>query len=209
MYPNANIWMVGHSLGGSLASLVAQTFGVPAVAFEAPGDRLPAQRLHLPSPVGFLRTQTPNQYSMYTAIDATYHSCIQYGRRKSVPCLETCLTRLSQPIPQGTCTGVSSTCGSAGYALESHCHLGKIIKYDTVKKLGWRVNVQNHLITAMIDLLSIEDEWEEGREVPQPMDEEEDCVVRRSLPRLIFDLQETGLLPMGVRIGNGLHSTSF
>ena len=51
MYPNSNIWIVGHSLGGALASLLGITFGAPAVAFESPGDRLAASRLHLPSPV--------------------------------------------------------------------------------------------------------------------------------------------------------------
>ena len=51
MYPEANIWFVGHSLGGALASLVGVTFGTPVVAFEAPGERRAAQRLHLPSPV--------------------------------------------------------------------------------------------------------------------------------------------------------------
>ncbi|ORX53212.1 alpha/beta-hydrolase [Hesseltinella vesiculosa] len=47
-YPKATIWLVGHSLGGSLASLVGQTFGVPTVAFEAPGEDLASKRLHLP-----------------------------------------------------------------------------------------------------------------------------------------------------------------
>ena len=51
MYPEANIWLVGHSLGGSLASLLGVTFGVPAVTFEAPGEKMASQRLHLPSPV--------------------------------------------------------------------------------------------------------------------------------------------------------------
>jgi putative lipase involved disintegration of autophagic bodies len=41
----------GHSLGGGLASLMGITFGVPVVAFEAPGEKMAAQRLHLPSPV--------------------------------------------------------------------------------------------------------------------------------------------------------------
>ncbi|PSR79528.1 hypothetical protein PHLCEN_2v6989 [Hermanssonia centrifuga] len=41
----------GHSLGGSLASLIGVTFGAPVVAFEAPAEKLAASRLHLPSPV--------------------------------------------------------------------------------------------------------------------------------------------------------------
>lgn len=52
--PNSNIWMVGHSLGGALASLVGITFGLPTVTFESPGERLAATRLHLPSPVSVL-----------------------------------------------------------------------------------------------------------------------------------------------------------
>ncbi|KAH7924667.1 alpha/beta-hydrolase [Leucogyrophana mollusca] len=50
MYPDANIWIVGHSLGGALSSLLGVTFGAPVVAFEAPGEKLAASRLHLPSP---------------------------------------------------------------------------------------------------------------------------------------------------------------
>lgn len=50
MYPDANIWVIGHSLGGSLASLVGLTFGAPVVAFEAPAEMMAARRLHLPSP---------------------------------------------------------------------------------------------------------------------------------------------------------------
>ncbi|KAI9319165.1 Alpha/Beta hydrolase protein [Dichotomocladium elegans] len=47
-YPNATIWMTGHSLGGSLASLVGQTFLAPTVTYEIPAERLAAHRLHLP-----------------------------------------------------------------------------------------------------------------------------------------------------------------
>lgn len=51
MYPDAKIWVIGHSLGGALASLIGATFGAPTIAFEAPGERMAAQRLHLPMPV--------------------------------------------------------------------------------------------------------------------------------------------------------------
>ncbi|CEP10053.1 hypothetical protein [Parasitella parasitica] len=48
-YPEATIWLTGHSLGGAIAALVGQTFGVPAVSF---GDRLASERLHLPRAPG-------------------------------------------------------------------------------------------------------------------------------------------------------------
>ncbi|KAF9239108.1 Alpha/Beta hydrolase protein [Melanogaster broomeanus] len=50
MYPEATIWIIGHSLGGSLSSLIGVTFGAPVVTFQAPGEKLAATRLHLPSP---------------------------------------------------------------------------------------------------------------------------------------------------------------
>lgn len=67
-YPDAQIWLTGHSLGGSLASLLSLTFGIPCVTFEAPGDYLPAKRLHLPLPPG----QDPA--SPYGAITHIYHN---------------------------------------------------------------------------------------------------------------------------------------
>ncbi|THV00342.1 alpha/beta-hydrolase [Dendrothele bispora CBS 962.96] len=153
MYPESNIWVIGHSLGGSLASLIGQTFGTPVVAFEAPAEKMASRRLHLPS--------APSS-------DHITH-----------------VFNTADPIPMGTCTGVTSTCANAGYAMESRCHVGKLIRYDTVGKKGWSSNVRNHPIDVVINNLLNED-WEKeedldkgveglGRGVPEPVDEEEDC----------------------------------
>ncbi|KAH7102642.1 alpha/beta-hydrolase [Auriculariales sp. MPI-PUGE-AT-0066] len=151
MYPNANIWLVGHSLGGSLASLLGVTFGSPVVAFEAPSERMAARRLHLPLP----RT-TEHIIHLYNTAD---------------------------PIPMGTCTGVLSTCASAGYAMEGRCHLGKKIVYDTISKWKWSSSVQNHVIGVVIDKLLAQD-WDDAppdvpplprRAVPEAVVEDDDC----------------------------------
>ncbi|KAJ7757799.1 alpha/beta-hydrolase [Mycena maculata] len=146
MYPSSDIWVIGHSLGGALASLLGATFGAPVVAFEAPGEKMAAGRLHLPSPPS---TQH---------ITHVYHT--------------------ADPIAMGTCNGVLSSCALAGYAMESRCHLGLSIVYDTVSNLSWSVDVRTHGIVNVIEkVLSIP--WlpavEEGREVPEAH-EEEDCV---------------------------------
>ncbi|KAK0228747.1 alpha beta-hydrolase [Armillaria fumosa] len=152
LYPTANIWLVGHSLGGALASLLGSTFGLPAVAFESPGERLAAKRLHLPLPPPLLN-----------------------GSASPVPIIHVYHT--GDPIPQGTCTGIGSPCTQAGYALETRCHLGKSIVFDTVNVLGWKVDVRKHVIKDVITKVLEADviDWEDGRNVPFPR-EEEDCV---------------------------------
>ncbi|KAF8735146.1 hypothetical protein AX14_002653 [Amanita brunnescens Koide BX004] len=148
LYPSSNIWLVGHSLGGALASLLGATYGLPAVAFESPGERLAAQRLHLPLPHG----DNPA-----VAVTHVYHN--------------------ADPIPAGTCTGFGSSCAQLGYALETKCHLGKSVVFDTVGKLGWNVDIRLHSVRNVIHkVLEIETvEWENGRDVPMARPEV-DCM---------------------------------
>jgi putative lipase involved disintegration of autophagic bodies len=78
MFPHANIWVIGHSLGGSLASLVGITFGVPVVTFEPPGERMAADRLHLPSPVRITSDTVSKLVKSYNrtsaAVYASHHA---------------------------------------------------------------------------------------------------------------------------------------
>lgn len=162
MYPNSTIWLVGHSLGGALASLLGTTFGLPAVAFEAPGERLAAQRLYLPLPPADPLSPSAQPHAPVTHV---FHN--------------------ADPIPQGACTGIASPCASAGYALETRCHLGRSVVFDTVNKFGWRVDVRKHPIREVIlnvleKELEFGDGWEideDGRMRDVPVARyEEDCV---------------------------------
>ena len=97
MYPTANIWIVGHSLGGGLAGLIGATFGVPTITFEALGDRLAASRLHLPTPPpppSLRGSWNPDHSFSLHPITHIYHT--------------------GDPVPHGTCTGVRSLCAKGG-----------------------------------------------------------------------------------------------
>lgn len=156
--------------------MLGATFGAPTVAFEAPGERLAAHRLHLPfppPPIGLTNSSHVSPLAVEN-LARTLHPI-------------THIYHTADPIPFGACTGVRSLCAKGGYALETGCHLGKTILYDTVSRNGWRVGIRNHPIARVVDLLA--GEWvEEGvdgesREVPEAKGEEE-CVVSPPLMML-------------------------
>lgn len=152
LYPDANVWLTGHSLGGAMTSLLGLTFGLPVVTFEAVPEALPAARLGLPSPPG-------NDPKLPQARDFTgaYH----FGHT-------------ADPVYMGTCNGVGSMCTWGGYAMESACHTGQMCVYDTVEDKGWRVAVGTHRIKSVIS-----DVIKEYDKVPTCEREEEcfDCIL--------------------------------
>jgi lipase ATG15 len=128
MYPHANVWMSGHSLGGSLSAMIGLTYGVPVLTFQAVPDALPSSRLGLPIPPG-VDPSRPGQRD--------YTGAFHFGHT-------------ADPIYMGTCNGATATCSYAGYALDSACHSGRECVYDVVKDNGTRVSVITHRIVRVI-----------------------------------------------------------
>ncbi|KAI4718269.1 alpha/beta-hydrolase [Aureobasidium sp. EXF-10727] len=128
LYPNATIWLTGHSLGGVVSSLLGATYGLPTLTFEAFPDALAARRLGLPTPPGHAIGEFARRH--YTG---TFH----FGHT-------------ADPIYVGNCNSFDSPCTIAGYAFQSKCHTGYNCTYDTVGDLGWRVSIGTHRITSVI-----------------------------------------------------------
>ncbi|KAK2741923.1 putative lipase atg15 [Myotisia sp. PD_48] len=128
LYPDKNIWIIGHSLGGAISSMLGLTYGIPAVTFEAVPEALPISRLGIPVPPG----SNPYRPQM-----REYSGAYHFGHT-------------ADPVYMGTCNGATSICTLGGYAMESACHTGKRCVYDTVEDLGWRVAIGTHRILSVI-----------------------------------------------------------
>ncbi|KAI9597572.1 Alpha/Beta hydrolase protein [Syncephalis fuscata] len=142
-HPEHQVLLVGHSLGGAIASLVATTLvtttlntrtseekeemdtEIMAFAFEAPGEALFAKRLGL---LDVLRDRNTDRSQL-----PIWH----FGHN-------------ADPIFMGTCTGVNSLCQWAGYTMQTRCHLGKRCLFDTVQGLGWLPAVKYHRAPVVI-----------------------------------------------------------
>ncbi|KAF6749957.1 lipase [Ephemerocybe angulata] len=158
IYPSANIWLVGHSLGGALSTLLGATYGLPAVALESPGERLAAQRLHLPLPptINDTEPEAPSFWAPFPILAAILPTPRVPRSPPPPPPLAASITHVyhtADPIPFGTCSGLYSACASAGYALETKCHLGKSI---------WLVDVRKHVVKEVVKLLDVPAEGEDG-----------------------------------------------
>jgi len=149
LYPHANIWMSGHSLGGSVSAMLGLTYGIPVVTFQAVPDALPASRLGLPVPPGY-NPDAPQQ----RALTGAYH----FGHT-------------ADPIFLGTCNGATASCSYAGYALESACHTGQECVYDVVADKGWGVHIWSHrIITVIEQIIKVYDTVPECKYTPECQD---------------------------------------
>jgi lipase ATG15 len=129
LYPNSNVWLAGHSLGGAVSAMMGLTYGVPALTFQSVPDALPANRLGLPVPPG-VDPDRPGQRE--------YTGAFHFGHN-------------ADPIFMGTCNGATASCSYAGYALESACHTGRECIWDIVNTNGTRVSIVTHKIIYVIE----------------------------------------------------------
>lgn len=129
VFPNSNVWLTGHSLGGAVCSLLGLTYGLPVVAFESPPEALAASRLGLPAP-----PQSLPGLHQTRSDTGVYH----FGHT-------------ADPVFMGTCTGANSFCTWSGYAMQTQCHTGNVCEYDTVKDFGWTQGVWRHDIKGVIN----------------------------------------------------------
>ncbi|KAL3427039.1 hypothetical protein PVAG01_00548 [Phlyctema vagabunda] len=149
LYPNSQIWISGHSLGGAVGAMLGLTYGLPVVTFQAVPDALPASRLGLPIPPG-----SDPSAPQKRANTGAFH----FGHT-------------ADPIYMGTCNGATASCSYAGYALESACHTGTECVYDVVGDKGWRVNIVTHRILRVIeDIIKVYDTVPECKYTPECQD---------------------------------------
>lgn len=118
LYPNTTVWFTGHSLGGAIASLMGLTVGAPAIAYQAPGERMFASRLGFDLALQRALASLPGDHiyrrgNLYSYRLPLYH----FGNT-------------ADPIFNGKCNGPFSTCYYGGYAMETRCHLGNQCVYE-------------------------------------------------------------------------------
>jgi lipase ATG15 len=86
--------------------------------------------------------------------------------------------------------------------MESRCHLGLNIVYDTVSNLSWAVDVRMHSINTVIDRL-LSQPWapseEIGRQVPEAISQDDCVVCLEQFSFLDWLIKSVGMLFLGIR----------
>lgn len=76
--------------------------------------------------------------------------------------------RLKLLSDRGACSGTLSSCGLAGFALESRCHTGRTILFDVVNELKWAVDVRTHSIAQIIEHV-LKPDWDANAQHQQAL----------------------------------------
>ena len=124
-YPSSEVWLVGHSLGGALATVTAQWYGVYGIGFEAPGDAMFAHR------IGLVPRPGTEEFKKKMISSKIYH-----------------VGNTGDPIFSGTCRGYGSSCYFSGYSVETKCHLGRSCVYST----GFQT-INKHRMAYALDII--------------------------------------------------------
>lgn len=125
------IWLTGHSLGGTLAALVATKLRLASVSFESPGDARFAHHLGLVPELGTPEFVKSQEWSN------VYH-----------------VANTNDPIFYGKCNGYSSSCFLTGYSIQTKCHLGRQCVFDVPHGF---CSIDKHRMTYL--LLDVMKEW--------------------------------------------------
>jgi len=129
-YPNASIWFTGHSLGGSLSSLLAQTYGHPAFGYNSPGTPPQSSAAVIPAPLLTHRACHSIDLSPLRPGEQRYAERLGL-RRSGATANGTApyVFHFGNPgdvIMLGEC----ELCWLFGYAIETQCHVGHVCMYN-------------------------------------------------------------------------------
>lgn len=127
------ILFTGHSLGGSLATVMGVIFNKPAISFQSPGIK------------NFLeKSDILKEYVDNFDIN-NIENIYNFGHNADI-------------IFTGKCNGKLSFCYLGGYNIETKCHIGKVCEYDSINKLNISESIFTHKLTYVLD--NIIPKWE-------------------------------------------------
>lgn len=129
-FENDEILFTGHSLGGSLATIMGVMYNKIAISFESPGVK------------NFLKKS--NILNKEINLD-NLQNIYNFGHNADI-------------IFTGKCNGKLSLCYLGGYNIETKCHIGKVCEYDAINKLNISESIFTHKLKYVIE--KIMPEWE-------------------------------------------------
>jgi lipase ATG15 len=125
------ILFTGHSLGGSLATLMALIYDKIGISFQSPGIK------------NFVtQSQILKKYNIK---NKSFDKIYNFGHNADI-------------IFKGNCKGRLSLCYIGGYIVETKCHIGKVCEYDAINKLNISESIFTHKLKYVID--NIIPNWE-------------------------------------------------